>query len=108
MEYQKIISLLDNTSNQASKFITKNCVEINDDSRRSYNANSQIKFRNTMLKSRLRDYSNAYILAKGDIKIALYAESPAGRITAQMQTATENDKRNKGVVFKNYSFHKRN
>ena len=108
MEYQKIISLLHNTSNQASKFITKNCVEINDDSRRSYNANSQIKFRNTMLKSRLRDYSNAYIRAKGDIKIALYAGSPAGRITAQIQTATENDKRNKGVVFKNYSFHRRN
>ena len=30
MEYQKIINLLDNTSNQASKFRTKNWVEIND------------------------------------------------------------------------------
>ena len=64
MEYQKIISLLDNTSNQASKFITKNFVEINDYSRRSYNANSQVKFRRTMLKSRLRDYRNAYNLQR--------------------------------------------
>ena len=30
MEYKKIISLLDNTSNQLSKFRTKNWVEIND------------------------------------------------------------------------------
>ena len=34
MEFQKIISLLDNTQNQPSKFSTKNWVEINDESRR--------------------------------------------------------------------------
>ena len=28
MEYQKIIYLLDDTTNQPSKFRTKNCVEI--------------------------------------------------------------------------------
>ena len=31
MEYQKIINLLDNTSNQLSKFKAKNWVYINDD-----------------------------------------------------------------------------
>ena len=31
MEYQKIASLLDSTSNKPSKFRTKNWVEINDD-----------------------------------------------------------------------------
>ena len=31
MDYQKIANLLDNTSNQPSKFRTKNWVEINDD-----------------------------------------------------------------------------
>ena len=36
MEYQKIINLLDNTPNQPSNFTTKNWVEINDDSRRTY------------------------------------------------------------------------
>ena len=42
MEYQKIINLLDNTPNQPTKFSTKNLVERNDDSRGTYNANSQI------------------------------------------------------------------
>ena len=59
MEYQKITNLLDNESNQPSKFKTKNWVEINDESRGVYNANSQIKFKATMLKSSLCDYSDA-------------------------------------------------
>ena len=42
MEYQKIINLLENLSNQPSKFRTKNWVEINDESRGAYNANSCI------------------------------------------------------------------
>ena len=33
MEYQKIINLFDNTPNQATKFRTKNWVEINNDAR---------------------------------------------------------------------------
>ena len=49
MEYQKIINLLDNTSNRPSKFRTKSCVEINEESRGTYNSNSQIKFKTTML-----------------------------------------------------------
>ena len=44
MEYQKRANLLDDASNQASKFKTKNWVEINDESRGTYNVNSQIKF----------------------------------------------------------------
>ena len=51
MEYQKIINLLDNAPNQPSKFIIKNCVEINHDARRMYNANIQIKFKSSTLKS---------------------------------------------------------
>ena len=49
MEYQKIINLLENTSNQPSKFRIKNWVEINDESRETYNTNSQIKFKTTMI-----------------------------------------------------------
>ena len=45
MEYQKVINLVDNTSNQPFKFRTKNWVEINDKWRGSYNVNSQIKFK---------------------------------------------------------------
>ena len=52
MEYQKIANLLDdNKSNQPSKFRTKNWVEINDESRETYNVNSQIKFKTTMFKT---------------------------------------------------------
>ena len=60
MEYEEIINLLDNTPNQPSKFRTKNWIEINDDSRETYNTNSQIKFKTSMLKSSLCDYSDAY------------------------------------------------
>ena len=67
MEYQKIINLLDNASNPPSKFRTKIWVEINDESRGTYNVNSQIKFKTTMLKSSLCDYSDAYILIKRTI-----------------------------------------
>ena len=49
MEYQKIAHLIDGTSNQRSKFETKNWVEINDESRGTYNVNNQIKCKTTML-----------------------------------------------------------
>ena len=62
MEYQKIIDLLENTPNQPSKCRTKNWVEVNDESRGTYNVNSQIKFKTSMLRSILCDYSDAYIL----------------------------------------------
>ena len=37
MEYQKMANLIDGASNQPSKFRTKNWVEINDESRGTYN-----------------------------------------------------------------------
>ena len=61
--------MLDNTPNQPSKFKTKNWVEINDESRGRYNANSQIKLKTTMLKSSLCDYGDAHTLAKGTITV---------------------------------------
>ena len=45
MEYQKIANLIDDASNQPSKFKTKNWVQINDESRGTYNVNNQIKFK---------------------------------------------------------------
>ena len=53
MEHQKIINLLDNTSNQPTKFRTKKWIEINDEERGIYNTNSQIKFKTSMLRSGL-------------------------------------------------------
>ena len=65
MEYKKIINLLDNTPNQLFKFRKNNWIEINDQSRGVYNANSDIRFKTAMSKSSLCDYNDAYILAKG-------------------------------------------
>ena len=90
MEYQKIANLIDDTPNQASKFRTRNWVEINDESRGVYHVNSQIKFKTTMLKSSLCDYSDAYILVKGTIS----ANHTAARGAAANNT-------NKKVIFKN-------
>ena len=67
MEYQKIVNLIHDASIQTSKFKTKNRIEINDESRGTYNVNSQIKFKTAILKSSLCDYSDAYILVKGNI-----------------------------------------
>ena len=69
MEYQKITNLLDDASNQPSKFKTKTWVEINDKSRGTYDVDSQIKFKATMLKSSLYDYSDAYVHVKGTITV---------------------------------------
>ena len=41
MEYQKVINLVDNVTNQPSKFKTKNWIEVNDQSIVTYNANSE-------------------------------------------------------------------
>ena len=93
MAYQKIANLLDdNKSNQPFKSKTKNWVEINDESRGTYNVNSQIKFKTIMLKSSLCDYSDAYIFVKGAITIAGTGDNAAAR---------QADERDKGVIFKN-------
>ena len=64
-----MINSLDNTPNQPSKFRTKDWVEINDDARGTYSTNSQIKFKTSMLRSRLCDYSDAYTLVSGTITV---------------------------------------
>ena len=64
MEYQKIANLLYSTSNTPSKFRTKNWVEINDDLKRGYSPNKQVRFKTVMLRSSLCYYSDGYILFK--------------------------------------------
>ena len=64
MEYQKIKNLLDDTTNQPSKFKTRKWVEINDEAKRKYD-NTNIRFITFMTRSNLCDYSNAYIPANG-------------------------------------------
>ena len=61
--------MLNDGSNKPSKFRTKNWVEINDEARGTYSHNKQIKFKTLMLRSSLCDYSDASILAKGNITV---------------------------------------
>ena len=83
--------MFDNTPNQSSKFRTKNWVEINDQtSNREFNVNSDIKFKTTMLRSSLRDYSDAYILVKETITVNNTAAAGADANNV-----------NKKVIFKN-------
>ena len=62
MKYRKIANLIDETSNQPSKFRTTNWVEINDESRGAYNVNSQIKFKTTMLKFNVITVMHIFLL----------------------------------------------
>ena len=68
MDYQKIVNLLDDTANLPSKFTTRNRVEVNDESKRKYD-NSSIRFKASVIRSNLCDYSDAYILVKGTITV---------------------------------------
>ena len=91
MEYQKIANLLESTSDNLSKFRTRNWVEINDESGGNY-ANSDIRYKTTMLRSNLCDYADSYIIVKGTITITGAGDDAAAR---------QADERDKGVTFKN-------
>ena len=91
MKYQKLVSLLENTPNQPTKFRTKNWVEIND-LHGTYSTNSQIKLKTSMLRTSLCGYSDACIFVSGAITITGAVNDDAGKRL---------DKRNKKIIFKN-------
>ena len=59
MEYQQIMNLLDNVSNQPSQLEKR--VKINDNQLGKYKTKSQIKFKTIMLKQSSCDHSDAFI-----------------------------------------------
>ena len=72
MEYQKITNLLGTTIDEIPRFITKKWVEVHDQSGSAddrYKPNKQIRFKTSMLRSDLCDYSDAYIVVKGNITV---------------------------------------
>ena len=91
MEYQQIVNLLENTPDQPHKFRTKNLVEMNDELGGTYIINSQFKFKTSMLKSSLCDYSDPYILVRGTTITGAGADAAARQV----------DEGNKGVLFEN-------
>ena len=80
--------MLHNTPNQPSKFKAKNWVKINDESRGTYNEVNQIRFKTSLLRSSLCDYSDAHILVKETI-------------TVEEETEVAPYNANKKVLFKN-------
>ena len=94
MEHDKINNLLlseDNESKQLSKFVTRKYTEVKSLSN-TYNENKSIRFKTHMLRSNLRDYSDAYILVKGTITVtAPGANNDADNIR---------DKRNRPLILK--------
>ena len=82
MEYQKIINLLGNTTNQPSKFRTRKWVEINDETRGKYK-NSNIKFKTSMIRSNLCDYGDAHILVSGTMTITGEEDDDAAKKSRQ-------------------------
>ena len=72
MEYQKTTNLLGTTTDEIPRFITKKWVEVHDQSGSAddrYKPNKQIRFKTSMLRSDLCDYSDAYIVVKGTITV---------------------------------------
>ena len=49
MEYQKIINVLDDTTNKPSTFRPRNWIGIYDELRGTYNVSNQIKFKTSMI-----------------------------------------------------------
>ena len=62
MEFQKIVNLLDTTSDDtdSSRFVTKKWIEVHDQSEKSYSVNKEIRIKTPMLRLDLCDFSDAY------------------------------------------------
>ena len=69
MEYQRIRNLLGNIPDKVPRFFTKKWIEVHNQSGETYNTNKQIRFKTSMLRSDLYDFSNAYIVFKGIITV---------------------------------------
>ena len=70
MEYQKVVHLLDTTSDTVPRIVTKKWIELHDQSGGAYNTNKQIRFKTSMLRSDLCDYSDPYIVAEGTVTVS--------------------------------------
>ena len=67
MEHFKILKLLNDST--VSKFVTKKWIEGNDLSSGQYSVNKNVRFKASMLRSDLCDYSDAHIVVKGRITV---------------------------------------
>ena len=111
MEFQKITNVLDTTSDDKDlpRFVTKKWIEIYDQSEGNYNVNKEIRIKTSMLRSDLCDFSDAYIVVKGNITVTKKTftandfEAPNNTAANANATNTANDNAfgEKKLVFKN-------
>ena len=70
MEFQKIINFLNTNSDEDfPRFVTKKWIGVYDQSGGNYNVNKEIRIKTSMLRSDLCDFSDAYIVVKGNITV---------------------------------------
>ena len=72
MEYHKITKLLGTTPDEVLRFITKKWIEVHDQSANAedrYKPSKQIRFKTSTVRSDLCDFSDVYIVIKGDITL---------------------------------------
>ena len=68
MEHLQILNLLNESSDL--KFVTKKWNTVNDQSNANYDVGNKIIYNTEVLKFDLGDYSDAYILVRGNITMA--------------------------------------
>ena len=69
MEFNKINNLLGSAHDEVPRFITKKWIEVQSQSGSTYNTSKPIRFKTSMLRSDLCDYSDAYVWVKGTITV---------------------------------------
>ena len=71
MEFKTITKFLDINSDNKDlpKFVTKNWIEVYDQSEGNYNPNKEIRIKTSMLRSDLCDFNDTYIVVKGNITV---------------------------------------
>ena len=69
MEFNKINNLLGPAHDKVPRFITKKWIEVQSQSGNTYNTSKPIRFKTSMLRSDLCDYSDAYVWVKGKITV---------------------------------------
>ena len=89
MEYQTITNLYGNILDKVPTFITKKWIEVHDQSgtvKDRYKPSKQVRFKSSVLRSDLCDYSDSYIVVEGDITV---------------EEENDRDEHNRDLVLKN-------
>ena len=69
MEFNKINNLLDQEHDEVPRLINKKWIEVQSQSGNTYNTSKPIRFKTSMLRFNLCDYSDAYVWVKGTITV---------------------------------------